>query len=364
MPEGKGQTKRARKSSSFKRQKIMERVLIALIPALLGSIYFFGWRSLAMVVWCAACASLIEYLFARRRGDPLTEAALVTSTLFALSLPPTLPFWMATVGIIIGILFGKEFFGGFGRNVFNPAIVGRAFIYTCFPIAMTSKFVPVWEGFWGGFAHYGPRTTVAGMDAVSTATPLYVFREFDIQVPLLDLFVGNIGGSFTATDGEAMAVSAGSLGEVSAVLVILGGIYLLWTKTANWRLVLSSMVGAAAAVVVFRHLFGVALVPSLPRTFFSGALLYACFFMVTDPVSAPKDRTAQYWYGALIGVLIVFMRWKAVFAGAVAFSILLGNTFGPTIEMMTKAYARRKKERRKQAAEGKGTASEAATQGE
>ena len=316
---------------------MMRRMLFALTPTLFGGIYFFGWRVLGLCLWVSLAGCLTEWSLARRRGDPLTESCLVTSLLLALSLPPTVPFWIATVGIVVAISFGKEFFGGFGRNIFNPAIVGRAFLYVCFPVVMTRGFVPVYTGGAGGFQHWGPQLLVDGADAVTAATPMWVLRDHGFVTPLWRLFTGVIEGRYAGADGSSGILAAGSIGEVSAILVLLGGIYLLATRTANWRLVASSLGGAAGAVLIFRHVFGIAGVPPLAWTFCSGALLYACFFMVTDPVSAPKDRRAQYVYGALIGALIVFMRWRAVFAGAVGFAILLGNTIGPSIELLFKA---------------------------
>jgi Na+-transporting NADH:ubiquinone oxidoreductase subunit B len=347
---------------AFKRQKIMERVLIALIPAFLGAIYFFGWRVLAMLVFVSIIGCAVEFYMARHRGDPLTGSCLVTCALFALSLPPQLPFWMAAVGIAVALFFGKEVFGGFGRNVFNPAIVGRAFVYVCFPQEMTSEFTPVWKGFPGGFAHWGPATslkTAAGetMEAVTAATPMWFRRDYGFGTDygpitqLKQLFTGSIGGVIETAEGTQRVLSAGSVGEVSALLLIVGGIYLLWTKTANWRLVLSSFVGAILASVLFRYVFGFDAVPNPLFTLFSGAMMYACFFMVTDPVSAPNDRTAQYVYGVFIGIMIVFFRWKAVFAGGVAFAILLGNLIAPTLEFGLKAYRKHKKEKQQAASE-------------
>ena len=146
----------------------------------------------------------------------------------------------------------------------------------------------------------------------------------------------------------ARAVAAGLVGEVSALLLILGGVYLLWTKTANWRLVASSFGGAIAASIFFRYGLGAEKVPDPLFTLFSGAMVYACFFMVTDPVSAPRDKPTQWIYGAFIGIMIVFLRWKAVFAGGVAFAILLGNTLGPTVEMCSKQIAAWRKQRKGQ----------------
>jgi Na+-transporting NADH:ubiquinone oxidoreductase subunit B len=131
-----------------------------------------------MVAWVSLVGCGTEYLLARRRGDPLTGACLVTCALYGLSLPPALPFWMAAVGIVVALSFGKELFGGFGRNVFNPAIVGRAFVYVAFPIEMTSRFAPAWRGGLAGFARWGARRTLDGVDALTAATPMWFRRDF------------------------------------------------------------------------------------------------------------------------------------------------------------------------------------------
>ncbi|NOY81790.1 MAG: RnfABCDGE type electron transport complex subunit D [Kiritimatiellaeota bacterium] len=338
----------------FLRQRLMDNVLLALLPVLVGGVYFFGWRVLAMVLWVTLVGCGVEYRMAGNRGDPLTEACLVTCALFALSLPPTLPFWMAAVGIVVAIGFGKEVFGGFGRNVFNPAVVGRGFLFVCFPVAMTGRFAPVWHGGAAGLVHWGPRRMIEGVNAVSAATPMWARRDFGWSVGLSRLVTGDIGQLFAGNDGVRRALAAGSVGEVSALLVLAGGLFLLVKKTANWRLVASSLGGAVAATVLFRNVLGISAVPPLLWTLCSGALLYACFFMVTDPVSAPKHRPAQYLYGAFIGAMIILLRWKAVFAGGVAFAILLGNTVGPTLELFTRAHARRREARKMAVTSGPG----------
>ena len=330
-----------KKKPWLKTQPIMRKVEYALMPALLGAIYFFGWRVLAMVLWVAVVGAATEYFMAKKRGDPVTEAVFVTALLLGLSMPPTIPFWQAGVGMFVAILFGKEVFGGFPRNVFNPAIVGRGFLYVCFPIDMTSKFTAVWKGIPAGFAHWGARIQFDGMDAVSAATPMWSRRDFGYEAKLLDLFTGNIGNVFTGTDGVQRVLTAGSAGEVSALLLLLGGAYLLWTKTAQWRLTVSTLAGAIVSAAIFRYALGADAVPPIPWTLCSGAMLYAAFFMVTDPISAPKNKNAQWVYGAFIGIMIVFLRWKAVFAGAVAFAILLGNTLSPTLEMIFKAQKKK-----------------------
>ena len=337
-----------KKKPWLKQQPMMRKVEYALMPALVGAIYFFGWRTLAMVVWVAAVGVATEYFMSKKRGDAVSEAVLVTSLLLGLSLPPTLPFWQAGVGMFVAILFGKEVFGGFPRNIFNPAIVGRGFLYVCFPQDMTSKFTAVWDGFPGGIAHWGANKVVGGVDAISAATPMWSRRDFGHDTHLLDLFTGNIGDLFTGSDGVQRALTAGSVGEVSALLVLLGGGYLLWTKTAQWRLTVATLVGAIVSSAIFRYALGAESVPPVLWTLCSGAMLYAAFFMVTDPITAPKNKNAQWIYGLFIGTMIVFLRWKAVFAGAVAFAILLGNTLAPSLEMFYKA--RVKKQKAKEAA--------------
>lgn len=365
MPESDNNKKPVKKKvSAFKRQKVMEKVLIALVPAALGAIYFFGWRTLVMTLWVMAVACVTEYLLAKRRGDPLTGSCLVTGALLGLALPPTLPFWMGAVGAVVGIAFGKELFGGFGRNVFNPAIVGRAFIYVSFPEEMTKWFIPAFQRGPGGFLSWAGQRTVEmngkTVDALTAATPMWFRRDigfpetFTFWDQIKQLFTGGIGGVFEGSDGAQHILAAGSAGEVSALLVLIGGVYLLYTKTANWRLVASSFAGAAAAGLVFRYVLGAEAVPPLLFTLFSGAMVYACFFMVTDPVSAPKNKQSQIWYGAFIGMLIVFFRWKAVFAGGVAFAILLGNTVGPTLDLIFKARDARKKAKAKSAKTAQG----------
>ncbi|MBL7016695.1 MAG: RnfABCDGE type electron transport complex subunit D [Kiritimatiellales bacterium] len=343
-----------KKKPWLKKQPMMRKVEYALMPALLGAIYFFGWRTLAIVLWCAAVGIATEYFMAKKRNDTVSEAVLVTALLLGLSMPPTIPFWQAGVGMFVAILFGKEVFGGFPRNVFNPAIVGRGFLYVCFPIDMTSKFTAVWNGIPAGFAHWGARVQISGADAVSAATPMWSRRDFGYETSIWDLITGNIGELFTGTDGVTRALTAGSVGEVSAILVLIGGIYLLWTKTAQWRLTVSTLVGAIASSAIFRYALGADAVPPIPWSLCSGAMLYAAFFMVTDPISGPKNKNSQWIYGLFIGTMIVFLRWKAVFAGAVAFAILLGNTLAPSLDMFFKA--RLQKQKAKEAAAKKGAA--------
>lgn len=335
----------------FLPQPIMVRVLVALLPILIAGLYFFGWRVVALLVVCNAAGLATEFLTARRRGSPVSTACLVTCALLALSLPPTAPYWIAAVGAVVGILFGKEVFGGFGRNFANPAIVGRAFLYVAFPTELTSAFVPAFRPWPGGLVHWSMTSMahlpehlatygVSGSDIVTQATPMLARSRYGYPTPMWDLLTGGIGDVFHGAHGTVV-LAAGSIGEVSAILCILAGVYLLVTRTANWRLMVSPLVGAAAANGLFRNVLGQSDVPPLAFTLASGALLYGAVFMVTEPVTAPKDRRAMLVYGALIGFLVVLLRWRGQFVGAVAFAILLGNIVGPLLDLAAEAMRRR-----------------------
>lgn len=346
-------------------QANMVRVCIALTPLAISAIYFFGWRSLALLAVVFAAGIGTEYWTSRQRKQPVSTACLVTCALFGLSLPPTMPYWMAVVGIVVGILFGKEVFGGFGRNFANPAIVGRVFVYICFPAPMTSRFVPAFTGFPGGFAHWSftrlerlPEHLAAAGEgvvaAVSQASPMFVGKNLGPKIAaqafsLRDLLLGNIGGVFES-EGIQRVLTAGSMGEGAAVLILLGAVYLLLTKTANWRLMLSPLVGMVFAVVLMRHVLGFNTwapgapdVPPLLEVLLGGASLYVIVFMVTDPVSAPKRKPAQYVYGFLIGFLIVFLRWRSVFVAAASFAVLLGNLLAPLLDLGAEWMQKRRK---------------------
>ena len=353
--------KTAKPRKLFMKQKIMFRVLIALAPIVVSGIYFFGWRVLALLAFCTLVGLVTEYVTSRQRGGPVSSACLVTCTLYSLSLPPTVPFWIAGIGILVAILFGKEVFGGFGRNFANPAIVGRAFVYVCFPVPLTAQFVPAFKGFPGGLAHWSfeslqqlPAHLAAGgrrvADAVSQASPMWVNREFGPEVAskaasLWNMLLGNIGGTFTTPDGSTRILSAGSIGEGCALLIVLAAVYLLITKTANWRLMLSALAGLAAATGLFRHVLGfdgVGEVPTLAFTLLAGTTLYVTVFMVTDPVSAPNRNLARYAYGFFIGFMVVLLRWKGIFVAAASFSVLLGNIIAPLLDLGAEALAARK----------------------
>ncbi len=361
MAETSTQVTKTKSRKLFMKQKNMLRVVYALIPILISAIYFFGWRALAVLAVCWGAGLATEFITSRQRSQPISMANFVTCWLLALSMPPTIPLWIVAVAAVVAILFGKEVFGGFGRNFANPAIVGRAFAFICFPVPLTAQFAPAFKGFPGGFAHwsfeslaqlpdYLSQAGQGAADAISQASPMWISREYGDGVlaqgvSLWNIFLGNIGGLVETPDGVRI-VSAGSMGEGCALLILLGAVYLLVTRTANWRLMLSCFLGLAGATVIFRHLLGfdgVGEVPPLQFTLFAGTTLYVLVFMVTDPVSAPKQKWAMWAYGGMIGFLVVLLRWRGVFVAAATFSILLGNIVGPLFDIGAEAIKNRRK---------------------
>lgn len=291
-------------------QTVMLRVCYALIPLVIASVYLFGWRSLALIALVFLFGIGSEAMFTLRQGKPVTSAVFVTCLIFSLSLPPTLPFWMAVVGIVAGVVLGKMAFGGFGQNVFNPAMAGRCFIYITFPVQMTNTWA---EPMWGGIAGFGSWSFPA--DAVTRATPLTDLKA-GLSLSLQDLFLGNV---------------AGSLGETPALLILLGGGYLLYRKAASWKLAGSCLLGGILLSAVM-NLAGVPGIPSPGYTLLSGSFLFGTFFVVTEPVSGAKTALGQWIYGFMIGGLAVVLRGFSNFSEGIMFSVLLMNAFVPILD--------------------------------
>jgi Na+-transporting NADH:ubiquinone oxidoreductase subunit B len=297
----------------FIKQKIMTRVLMSLVPVLLASVYLFGLRTLVLLSVVTITGILCEYGVMRLiNGDKakVSEALFVTCLLFTLTLPPSVPFWIAAVGIAFGVVFGKCVFGGFGRNIFNPALVGRCLIYVSFPAYMTIAWAEPYSGLLGGFIRWS-----SGVDAMTSVTPMILMNKEGIITDYLRLFLGNISGS---------------LGETSALLILVAAVYLIVTKTASWKIIVSCL---ASFVIFSSILYLTGIIEANPLfSILSGGFLFAAVFMATDPVSAPKQETSKYIYGALIGVLAMIIRAFSNFTGGVMFAILIVNAFVPLID--------------------------------
>lgn len=303
-------------------QTPMVRVLWACAPLAVASVYFFGWRALATILLCNAVGYGVERAFTRNWREPVSSAVFVTGTLFAFSLPPMLPFWMSALGVAFGVLFGKMVFGGFGRNIFNPAMTGRAFLYVSFGKQMTGEWCAPYAGFPGGFAEWGRSLAESGSkladgltDAIATATPGSLMKQ-GVPFSIQDLFLGHCPGV---------------LGGTSAIVVILCGLWLVWKKTANSRIVGAGFLAFAIVQALAWKLGWKGAVDPL-RAAFSGSLLIGLFFYATDPISASSTDTGRWIYGAFIGAMSVLIATFSAWPAGTMFAILLANMFAPLMD--------------------------------
>jgi len=336
--------------------QIMRNVVYALLPICAFAIYQFGISALALILVTTIVCVLTEQMFCSFSGKPTTigdNSAIVSGILLALTLPPGFPLWMAAVAGFIAITLGKLVFGGIGFNVFNPALVGRAFVQAAFPVSITTwtpAFAP------GRFLEFIPSTwTIPFAQPVSVAEWV---KQTSISIqnasPNVDAFTGatplalqkfqhlttNIGDMFLGT-------SAGSAGETSALLILVCGLYLIARKMMDWRIPTAVLVGAFISAGLF-FLLDAEHYPDPFFVLFSGGLMLGAVFMATDMVPSPVTPLGVWIYGVLIGLVTVIIRLFGGLSEGVMYAILLGNAAVPLIETVTQprvyGTARRKKE--------------------
>ncbi|MDO5725711.1 MAG: RnfABCDGE type electron transport complex subunit D [Tissierellia bacterium] len=312
----------------FLSQKMMHPLIKMLLAMLVFSVYFYGWRALVLAVFNIVIAVITEHHCEKLiyKRNKVSEAAIVTALLYTMTLPATLPFWMSAVGIIVAIFFGKSVFGGFGRNPFNPALVGRAFIYVNFPQALTIYWNQTMESltFPGGFGTY----QFPLIDEISTATPMMQFKAQGIIPHFERLLIGNVPGV---------------IGETPKIIIIIFAIILIYKKIASWQIMAGSFAGFFALSFIFNAM-GVESVPNPIYGIFLGGFLLGTVFMATDPVSAAKTVQGKWLYGIIIGAVTVIIRGFALFSGGVMFAILIGNIFAPIIDYVIRERQKKKKE--------------------
>lgn len=290
--------------------KIMWSVIIALVPVMAVSFYYFGIRAAWMVLTCVIASLITEIVMNYMKGEKITifdGSAIITGILLALTLPPSFRLSSAALGAIVAISLGKHIFGGLGYNIFNPALLGRAFLQASFPVAVTTWTNPNTAKF-------------AEIDAVSTATPLGAFKFENILTGYSDLFIGNVGGS---------------LGETSAIAILVGGIFLLILKNADWRIPLSFL----GSVAIFSGIFWMIDPTQYPSPLFhllSGGLLFGAFFMATDMVTSPITPKGGWIFGIGAGILVIIIRQFGGLPEGVMYSILLMNGVTPLINRYTR----------------------------
>ncbi len=346
-------------------QKPQVNMLKALTLPLIAAVYNFGWRAALCVSFSMFTCWLIEYLFTRRDKKPASAAALVTGMIFGLILPPNIPFWQIFVGGAFGIIFGKMVFGGFGKNVFNPAMVARCFLYICFPATMAATWYSPFVGAPAGFAKFSPDTvrmktadvdsSFLKIDGVTSATTLTAtkklnafYREAKLasdtakqtqaiqaysNISIKKIFLGNINGS---------------MGETSAILILLALVFLIYNKIVFIPLVVGPFLGIFIGKLLL-HGMGFDLMPFFKDflvSIFAGGTIFAATFMITEPISAPMNNKARWIYAALIGFLATIIRSLSAFNAGFMFAILLGNTFGPLIEIGYVEWDKKNKEKK------------------
>ncbi len=388
----------------FIKQDPMRKVVYSLAPIFLWSIWLYGWRSVVVTAVVFLLGILTEMVVEKSRNKKVSEAVWVTAALFSLSLPPAVPLWVAAVGIVFAILIGKEAYGGFGRNIFNPAIAGRMFTYISFPLLMqTTWMFPGFAGTLGINVQVLPsvwteavffliisivafliikakpedkkRVIVTSLgatalviafyivsaytgwrgngqlevDAIATATPLELFRglgaDWNPPASLAYLKENNLVNMF-------FGLRVGSIGEGPIFLIILAGIYLVWNRVANWKMIVSTLLSALILTVIFYYTgLMKAKLPLLDPSgkdilaqlsdiaafMMAGSLFFVAVFMATDPVTAPKKPLSQWFYGFLIGGVTIVVRCFSAFPEGVSFGILTANTFAALLDELLPA---------------------------
>lgn len=320
--------------------QIMRNVIYALLPLAAFAVYQFGISALALIITVLLATLLSESMFAKLSGRDNTimdSSAAITGLLLALTLPPGFPLWMGAVAGFMAIALGKTLFGGIGFNLFNPALIGRAFVQAAFPVAITTwspAFAP------GRFVEFIPSTftlplmrpddigpwiekvngTVAeGVDAFTGATPLAAWKFDGIATDSMDLLTGMV---------------TGSAGESSALLILLCGGYLVFRKMMDWRIPAAVLAGAFITAL-FLFLLDSESYPDPLFVLLSGGLMLGAVFMASDMVGTPVTPLGVLIYGLLIGFFTVIIRTFGGLPEGVMYAILLGNALTPLIESVT-----------------------------
>jgi len=301
-------------------KKIMYGVIYAMVPALLVSIYFFGLDAVRVTLLSVVLCLLVEFLIQKyilKTEITITDgSAMITGILLAFNVPSNLPWWIILIGAIVSIGVGKMSFGGVGKNIFNPALVGRVFLLISFPVQMTSWPVPK------------PLGGTALTDAVTGATPLGIMKEGlaagrtvqDIMPEIPDY-----------VQQMMIGFQGGSMGEVSAFALILGAIYMLYRKIITWHTP-GAFIGS---VVVFSGILWLVDPSQFVDPLFhliTGGMILGVFYMATDMVSSPMSPKGQLIFGAGAGILTILIRVFGAYPEGVSFAILIMNAFVPIID--------------------------------
>jgi len=304
--------------SDHSANKIMWNVVIALMPAMLVSFYFFGLSAVLVTITSVVSCVLFEYLIQRfffdKKEITVTDGtAVITGILLAFNLPSSLPLWMITIGSLVAIGIAKMSYGGIGKNIFNPALVGRVFLLISFPVEMTTWPLPL-------------KNTMAITDAISGPTVLGSIREGMLNGQPLSRVLENIPSYFDMFIGNMN----GSLGEVSALAIIIGGLFLLFKKIISWHIPVSFIL----SVFIFTGILWKTNSDIYADPVFhilAGGLMLGAIFMATDLVTSPMTKGGKLIFGLGCGIITVVIRIWGSYPEGVSFAILIMNAFVPLI---------------------------------
>jgi Na+-transporting NADH:ubiquinone oxidoreductase subunit B len=284
------------------------------------------WKIIPLVVVSYGVGLLVEFIFAVIKGHEVEEGYLVTGMLVPLIVPVDIPLWMLAVAVIFGVVIGKEVFGGTGMNILNPALTIRAFLFFAYPTWMSGD--KVWVH--GAVERSNEIASGAKLDAISGETILGSYAQNnEVLYSLSDMFLGFIPGS---------------IGETSKILIILGALFLIFTKIGSWRIMLSALIGALVMGLIFNGVVNAGWITEGSKFYglmsiefwqhlFIGSILFGAVFMATDPVTAAQTNKGKWIYGFLIGFLSIAIRvFNPAYPEGVFLAILLMNVFAPTID--------------------------------
>jgi electron transport complex protein RnfD len=316
---------------------MMLRVMLALVPAIIANIWFFGWGLLINILVAIVTALIVEAVMLKMRQRPISPfltdgSAALTGILLAFCIPPMAPWWIIILGVAFAIIVAKHLYGGLGYNPFNPAMVGYVMLIISFPLEMTAWTPPnIANQLEIGFIDTGNIIFLRefpyflSMDALTMATPLDTVKtELGLNLTVSEIVRGN------AIYGDFAGVGWEWIGN----WIFLGGIWLIYKRTISWQIPFALM-GSLFVISAFFFMLDPDIYPSPMFHLFGGATLLAAFFIATDPVSASTTPLGRIYYGAGIGILIYIIRTWGSYPDGVAFAVLLMNMAAPTIDYYT-----------------------------
>ncbi len=288
-------------------KKLMTNVIVALLPAVALALYCFGIGAAIVIVTAIVGCVVTEYIISRYilgvKPSIGNMSAILTGLLLALNLPSNLPIWTVLIGCVVAIGIGKMTFGGLGCNIFNPALVGRVFLLLSFPVQMTTWPLPM-------------ENRMSYLDATTGATTLGQLKMDQISGADVDLLT------------QALGFTGGSMGEIGAIALLIGFVYLLCTRTITWHI----PVAIIATVALFSALIGV----NVGVQLLTGGLMLGAIFMATDYVTSPMSHSGMLIYGVMIGIITVIIRQWGAYPEGVSFAILIMNGVTPLINRYVK----------------------------